>query len=199
MDAISLILKNMEIVKKNLKLVLFTLLSLIFSLGYVAFVTLHGGLDYQKNRTLLGGLGKMFGTAGFLALALVYARSFLKIIIREDAFWKRLLPIGEQETLVTKKFSVKLLILLNKTHAYLGVIAIIFIAMHCYLTGSYRDNFLLQAVLALMFVEGVTGLVMQLKYSPFELKQKSYLIHRQFIMGMMILIFAMFGHLILSD
>lgn len=189
----------MEIIKNNIKFILFTFFSTLFSIGYVAFVMLNGGLDYQENETFLSEVGKFLGVVGFFALALVYARSLLKIVIGEKSFWNRLLPIGEENILTTKKFSVKLLIFLNKTHGYLGVISIILIALHCYLTGSYRDNFLLQIVLALMFVEGLTGIIMKFKYSPLELRQKSYLIHRQFILGMMIIVFTLFGHLILSD
>jgi hypothetical protein len=87
--------------------------------------------------------------------------------------------------------------LLNKTHAYLGVLSVVLIFLHCYLTGSYLNNLLLQVVLILMAVEMFSGLFLKLRYSPAELKQKSYLIHRQFIIGAILIIFTLFGHLIL--
>ncbi|MDD5396533.1 MAG: hypothetical protein PHW24_00545 [Candidatus Moranbacteria bacterium] len=188
---------KIEIVKKNWAIIVFTILTLVFSLWYVAYVNLHGGLEYLKNRTIIGEVGNIFGKLGFFALAFVYARSVLKIVFHEESFWKRLEPLNI-ENFDLRKFSTKLLIFMNKTHAYFGVMAIVFIFMHCYLTGSYRDNLLLQIVLALMVIEGISGFFLKFKYSPNELRQKSHLVHRQFVIGIMLLIFAAFGHLILE-
>jgi hypothetical protein len=190
---------KMETIKKNLPLILFTVFAVVFSLWYVGYVSSAGGVEHIKNRSLLRGIGKNLGSLGFIALALVYARSVLKIAIRQDSFWKRLQPLGIDEYFDVKKFSTKLFIVLNRTHAYLGVLAIVLIFLHCYLTGSYKDNLLLQIVLVLMALEGILGFMMKFRYSSVELKKKSYLIHRQFVIGMMILVFAAFGHLILGD
>lgn len=189
----------MEIIKKNLGLIVFTFLVIVFSLGYVQYVLLHGGLDYVKNRSLLGQFGKSLGTFGFFALAIVYLRSALKIMLRHDEFWERLKPLGVDEFLDLKKWSVKIFIILNKTHAYFGVVAIVSIFLHCYLTGSYRDNFLLQVVLGLMLFEGISGFIMRFKYSPVELKKNALLIHRQFVVAILLLVFGAFGHLLLGD
>ncbi len=186
----------MKIIKKNLTLIVFTVLTVVLSLWYVEYTSLSGGFGYVRNRTALGRIGDTFGKIGLLVLALVYARSVLKIIVHTDAFWKRLEPFNA-DNFDIKKVSTKILIFLNKSHIYLGILAITLIFMHCYLTGSYRDNLLLQIVLGLLAVEGISGLILKLKYSPGELKQKSYLVHRQFIVGMMLIIFAIFGHLIL--
>ncbi len=187
----------MEILKKNLALFIFTLATLIFALWYVGWVTAAGGFSYVRNSTPLGMLGRNLGFLGFLTIGLVYGRSVLKLIVRQDSFWKSLEPLGLDETLDLKKFSTNLLILLNKTHAYLGVLSVVLISLHCYLTGSYLNNLLLQVVLILMGVEMSSGLFLKLRYSPAELKQKSYLIHRQFILGAILIIFTLFGHLIL--
>jgi len=152
---------------------------------------------YVRNRTPLGILGRKLGFLGFLTMGLVYGRSVLKFIVRQDSFWKRLEPLGLGESLDLKKFSTNLLILLNKTHAYLGVLSVVLIFLHCYLTGSYLNNFLLQVVLILMGVEMLSGLLLKFRYTPAELKQKNYLIHSQFILGAIIIIFTLFGHLIL--
>lgn len=187
----------MEIIKKNLGLFLFTLATLIFALWYAGWVAAAGGFSYVRNSTPLGILGRKLGFLGFLTMGLVYGWSVLKILIREEAFWERLRPLGLDEILDLKKFSTRILILLNKTHAYLGVLSVVLIFLHCYLTGSYLNNLLLQVVLILMAVEMFSGLFLKLRYSPAELKQKSYLIHRQFIIGAILIVFTLFGHLIL--
>jgi hypothetical protein len=188
----------MNIFKKNSSLIIFTLIALVFSFGYIEFVALQGGLASAKNNTIFGEFGSMLGTFGFFALALVYARSVLKIIVCSDSLWKRLEPISFEDYNL-KKISTKVLVFLNKTHAYFGVIAVALIFVHCFLTGSYQDNLLLQIVLALMMLEAASGFVLKLKYSPAQLKQKSYLIHRQFLIGILLVLFAFFGHLILGD
>lgn len=187
----------MKIIKKNLLLIVFTIITLIFSLGYVEYISLRGGLEYVKTRTALGKFGNTLGVIGFFALTLAYARSVLKIIVRTDTFWKRLEPLHPEQFEV-KKISTKILIFLNKTHSYLGVLAIALIFMHCYLTGSYLDNLLLQIVLVLLAVEGISGFVLKLKYTTTELRQKSFLIHHQFLIGIMLVILAILGHLILG-
>ena len=187
----------MDIIKKNLGLFLFTLVTLAFALWYVSWVTSAGGFTYVRNRTPLGMLGRSFGFFGFLTMGLVYGRSVLKFIVRQDSLWKSLEPLGLGESLDLKKFSTRILILLNKTHAYFGMLSVILIFTHCYLAGSYLNNLLLQVVLILMTVEMVSGLFLKLRYSPAQLKQKSYLIHRQFVLGAILIIFTLFGHLIL--
>jgi hypothetical protein len=180
-----------------LSLVIFTIITLIFSLWYVEYISLQGGLQYARNRTALGRIGNTLGVVGFFALALVYARSVLKIIVHMDTFWKKLEPLN-LEHIDVRKISTKILILLDRTHTYLGVLAIALIFVHCYLTGSYLDNLLLQIVLVLLSVEGISGFILKLKYTPAELKQKSYLIHRQFLIGIILVILTIFGHLILG-
>ena len=187
----------MEIIKKNLALIIFSIVSLAFALWYVQYVTAAGGFLYVRDTTPMGRLGKGLGFFGFLTMGLVYGRSFLKVIARQDSFWKSLEPLGFDEALNLKKFSTKILILLNKTHAYLGVLSVILIFLHCYLTGSYLNNLLLQIVLILMAVEMFSGFFLKLRFTPAELKQKSYLVHRQFIIGAILIIFTLFGHLIL--
>lgn len=188
----------MELIKKNLGLIFFSILTLVFSIWYALYVSSNGGIEYEGSETLLGSFGNMLGQLGFFALALVYGRSVLKLLIGQASFWKRLEPIN-LEILDLKKYSVKILVVLNKTHSYLGVLAIALIFLHCYLIGSYQDNLLLQLVLVLMAVEGVSGFAIKLKYAPAQLRQKSYLVHRQFTIGVMILILAGLGHLILGD
>jgi hypothetical protein len=188
----------MELIKKNIALIFFSILAVVFSIVYVGYIYTHGGIDYTKTDGFGREFGNMLGTLGFVALAIVYGRSILKIIIGTESFWKRLEPLN-LEAFDLKKYSVKLLVLLNKTHAYFGVLAVVLIFLHCFLTGSYRDNLLLQIVLALMALEGISGMVLKIKYTPAQLRQKSYLIHRQFAVGAIIIILAAFGHLILGD
>ena len=187
----------MDLIKKNRWLIIFSLLTGIFSLGYAAYVFGRGGIGYSESHGLSKELGKLLGAVGGWALAIVYARSALKIMIGQQTFWKRLDPVVPKE-LNLKKYSVKALVILNKTHAYAGTVAIAAIFLHCYLTGSYLDNLLLQIVLVLMAVEGISGFIMKLKYTPAQLKQKSYLIHRQFTIGAILVIVTIVGHLILE-
>jgi len=58
---------------------------------------------------------------------------------------------------------------------------------------------LFPAVLALVVWQGFFGMFLTWRYSPKELKKFSCLFHAQFLTGIMIGIFAYFGHLLLDD
>jgi hypothetical protein len=187
----------MEIIKKNWLFIVITTLAVFFSLAYAGFISLQGGFNYKENDTDIGELGTMLGIIGFFALALIYVHSFLKIILCSNVLWKKMETsiVGQVEI---KKFLGKILVFFSKTHTLLGVVAVAFIFLHCYLTGSYRDNFLLQIVLVLLVLEGITGFIPKFKYFPAELKRKSYLFHQHLTVGAIIAIFTIFGHLILD-
>jgi hypothetical protein len=187
----------MEIIKKNLLLIIVTIITLFFSLVYTGFVSFQGGFNYKENDTDMGEFGTMLGIIGFFALALIYAHSFLKMILCLNVFWKKFGSLTPSQVEI-KKFLGKILVLFVKTHTFLGVVAVVFIFLHCYLTGSYRDNLLLQSVLVLLVVEGISGFIPKFKYFPAELKRKSYLFHQHLTLGAMIVIFTIFGHLILG-
>jgi hypothetical protein len=190
-------LLNMEIVKKNWFLIVVAILSVFFSLVYVGLVSLQGGLNYRENDTDIGEIGTILGIIGFFALAFIYLHGFLKIILCWNVFWKNLESLSSNQ-LEIRKFLGKVLVLFNKVHTPLGMVAIVFIFLHCYLTGSYRDNLLLQIVLALMIIEGITGFIPRFKYFPTELKRKSCIFHQHLAVGAMIAVFTIFGHLILG-
>ena len=55
------------------------------------------------------------------------------------------------------------------------------------------------AVLALVVWQGLFGLFLSWRYSPRELKKLAYLVHAQFLTGIMIGVFAYLGHLLIDD
>jgi hypothetical protein len=55
------------------------------------------------------------------------------------------------------------------------------------------------AVLALVIWQGLFGLFLSWRYTPAQLKKFSYLVHAQFVTGIMIGIFAFFGHILVES
>lgn len=181
--------------KKNIWLFAFIFINIALFFVYYSYIQSSGGIANVDRHSWLGQLGKNLGTLGFLALALVYGRTILKLIVREDSFWKRLEPFHMDYSQV-KTLLGKILFYLNKTHAYLGVVSISLIFAHCYFTPGYLDNILLFLILILMAMQGISGLLLEVRYPLPEIKRESYLFHSQIVVGALIFFLAILGHLL---
>lgn len=182
-----------EFFKKHHVAFMTTLAVLIFCVVYALW---RGPVHYREKETLFNEIGKGLGNLGFGALALLYLRGPLKFVVSKEKFWQRLEPL-EITYQDVKTVAGKILFLLNKTHAWLGVFAIAAIFLHCYLTNLFLDNLLLRLVLVVMAWQGIFGLFLKLSFAPAALKRKSYLFHSQLISGVILLLLAAFGHLLL--
>jgi hypothetical protein len=65
--------------------------------------------------------------------------------------------------------------------------------------GLHSEILLFLTVLALVVWQGVFGFFLTWRFSPQDLKQASYFVHAQFLTGIMIGIFSLFGHLLADD
>jgi hypothetical protein len=65
--------------------------------------------------------------------------------------------------------------------------------------SRYRHILFFPALLGLVVWQGVFGMFLTLRYSPVELKKFSYLVHAQFVTGIAIGVFALFGHVLIDD
>jgi len=184
--------------KDKLYKIIFITLAIILAGSYTIYIQINGGYQYVENHSYLSELGEALGGLGYFLLILVYGRTLLKIIVRKGTLWQRLEPYNIDYSLLKNLFQ-KLLYILNKTHAYIGTLAIITIFLHCYFTASFLDNLLLRLVLIVLAWQGIFGAFLQFKFTPGSLKRKSYLLHAQFISGVLILILAAFGHLLLEN
>jgi hypothetical protein len=146
--------------------------------------------------TLLGEIGEGFGEVGLWALLFIYARTLLKLALGKGALARRLLP--DYRPPAASAFD-QLLGFLNRTHVYVGIAAVAVIMLHIALMGVPMNILFFPAVLALVVWQGLFGLFLTWRYTPAELKKFAYLVHAQFLTGIMIGIFAWFGHLLIED
>ena len=93
----------------------------------------------------------------------------------------------------------RLLGFLNRTHIYVGIATVAVILLHIFLMGMSMKILFFPAVLVLVVWQGVFGLFLRWRYTPKELKKLSYLVPAQFFTGIMIGIFAYFGHMLIDD
>ena len=140
--------------------------------------------------------GEFFAVLGFTCLVISYGRTMVKITVNKGGLFERLAPLDTDGKV--KTFYDFFMKILNKTHPYVGAIAIISIFLHCYYTGSFLDNFLLRLVLVVMAWQGIFGLLIKTNFLPAKIRGKSYLIHSQFFTGILILILAGLGHLMIN-
>ncbi|MGV7222297.1 MAG: hypothetical protein ACQ9MH_12305 [Nitrospinales bacterium] len=150
-----------------------------------------------ERETVLSEIGEGFGVVGLWALLFIYARTILKLAIGKGTFVKRILPDYSSPAAVS--IFQKLLVFLNRTHVHVGIATVAIILLHIALVGMSMKILFFPAVLALVVWQGLFGMFLTWRYSPKELKKFSYLVHAQFLTGIMIGIFSYFGHLLIDD
>ena len=150
-----------------------------------------------ERETYLSEIGEGFGEAGLWALLFVYARTVLKLVMGKGALAKRILP--EYSPPASTSSLRQLLAFLDRTHVYVGIATVAVILLHIAFMGLPMEILFFPAVLLLVVWQGLFGLFLAWRYSPKELKKFAYLVHAQFLTGIMIGIFAYFGHLLIED
>jgi len=182
--------------KKLKNVLVFSIVVFIFSFSYFLYVSSEGDANPHEE-TYLDEIGEGFGGLGLAALALIYGRTVLKLSLGKGGFAQRIIPM--EYTDVSLPFLKKMLRLLNKTHLYVGIIAVAAICLHVSFMGLMDQNLLLLFVFLLVFWQALFGFFLSWRYSSKELRKVSYLVHAQFISGIMIGIFTFFGHLLAED
>lgn len=177
--------------KKTIILSVITFVIIILALGYVFYAKASTYRNISENDS-----GEFFGTLGFVCLVIAYGRTMVKLAVNKGNILERLEPLDTRGRI--KSFYDFFIKFMNKTHPYIGGIAIISIFLHCYLTSNFLNNILLIGVLFILAWEGIFGLLMKIKFMPGKIKGKSYLIHAQFYTGILILILALLGHFMIG-
>ena len=150
----------------------------------------------EENETFLSEIGEGFGEIGLWALLFIYARTLLKLLMGKGQLAKRLLP--DYSPPGSASMFQRLLCYLDRTHVYVGIATVAVILLHIAMMGVPLEILFFPAVLVLVLWQAVFGLFLTWRYTPAELKKFSYLVHAQFVTGIMIGIFAYFGHLLID-
>ena len=178
------------------KLILYTLV--ILSVSVVYFVYAYTTYPpTPENETFLSEIGEGFGVMGLWGLLFIYGRTVLKLLMGKGSIAKRLVP--DYTPPATVSVFQYLLTFLNKTHNHVGIATVAVILIHIVLTGGLMNNLFFPAVLLLIVWQALFGLFLSWRYTPKELKKFAHLVHAQFFTGIMIGIFAVFGHLLIDS
>lgn len=137
-----------------------------------------------------------FGVAGLWALIVIYGRSGLKLLLNEGTLLQRFIPDDHYDRSLSA--SRKVLAFLNRTHKYVGATVLVLFAGHMLIMGLLRWNIFLQMVAILLAWQGMFGLFLVVRFPVRSLKKYSHLVHAQLFTGVMIAVFAAFGHLLLD-
>lgn len=153
----------------------------------------------EERETFLTEIGEGFGKIGLALLVFIYFRTFLKLWLGQGKLAQRLLP--DYTPAIQSAALNRLLIWLNRTHIYFGIAAVAIILLHLSMMGFSRYSHILffPMLLALVIWQGIFGLFLTLRYSPVELRKFSHLVHAQFVTGIAIGVFALFGHVLIDD
>ena len=170
----------------------------VFLTSFVYFLLIYQNYpEDNEHETFLGEIGEFFGTIGLWALVIIYGRTLLKLAIGKGGLAQRLVP-DEYDVSTLPLFQI-LLNFLNRTHVFVGIAAIAVILLHIAMVGLHAEILFFPAVLALVMWQGVVGFFLTWRFSPQDLKKASYFVHAQFLTGIMIGIFSLFGHLLVDD
>ena len=178
------------------RIVIFSAIVTVISIGYYSYA-LFLYAEVEESETFLSEIGEGFGEIGLWLLLFIYSRTLIKLLLGKGPFAKRMLP--EYSPPINPKQFSKLIHYLDRTHIYFGISAVAIILLHIVLMGIPMNILFFPAVLVLVIWQGLFGMFISWRYSPKELKKFSYLVHAQLFTGIMIGIFAYFGHLLIDD
>lgn len=178
------------------RILVFTTLIFIISIAYYIYALSFYG-PVEEKETFLSEIGESFGELGMWLLLFIYMRTFLKLVLGKGPIAKRLLP--EYSVPIESKLVDRLIYFLDKTHIYFGIIAVAVLLLHIVLMGIPMHILFFPALLVLIIWQGVFGLFISWQYTPNKVKRFSYLVHAQLFTGIMIGIFAYFGHILIES
>jgi len=177
-------------------ILIYTAIVLFISIVYFVYAyTVHP--PAPERETFLSEVGEVFGELGLWALLFIYVRTVLKLVMGKGTLAKRLLPDYSPPTAAS--VFQRLLGFLDRTHVYVGVATVAIILLHIALMGLHLEILFFPAVLALVIWQGLFGMFLTWRYSPKKLKKPAYMVHAQFFTGIMIGVFAYFGHLLIDS
>ena len=84
--------------------------------------------------------------------------------------------------------------MLKTTHVFVSIAAIAVILLHIAMIGLHAEILFFPAVLALVLWQAGFGFFLTWRFSPQDLKKASHFVHAQFLTGIMLGIFSLFGH-----
>ena len=172
--------------------------AVIFSIAAAYFLYLSNAYSPgPEKETLLSEVGEFLGELALWSLVIIYGRTVLKLVTGRGSVLQRMVPEIYQST--TLPIIKKIMNFLNKTHIYVGIAAVALVVLHVALLGLPWQILFFPVVLALIIWQGLFGFFLRWRYSPRELKKFSYLVHAQFATGIMIGVFAYFGHQLIDQ
>ena len=139
-------------------------------------------------------IAEIFGMAGLCTLVVIYGRSVLKIALNEGPLLQRFIPEAYYD--LSLSAVRRFLGFLNRTHKSVGAAAVAIFPVHALLMGPAQWNLFLKMVLILLAWQGIFGLLLVVRFPISSLKRYGYLVHAQLFTGVMIAVFAAFGHLL---
>jgi hypothetical protein len=162
--------------------------------GLLFFYLYLGRQPVPEVHDLQSEMAEGLGTVGLWALVVIYGRSLIKITLNEGTLMQRFIPNEYYNR--SQSVSRKFLATLNRTHKYVGAVAIVVFACHALLMGTLRWNLFLEMVLVLLAWQGIFGIFLVMRVPVAAMKRYGYLVHAQLFTGVMIGVFAVFGHLL---
>ncbi len=173
------------------KLLFYTVGIIAISIAYFIYHYTQSPSSPERE-TFLSEIGEGVGTFALWALGFIYLRTVLKLLMGKGAISKRLLP--EYTAPASASLFKKLVTFLDRTHVHVGIATTAIILLHIGLMGAPLRNMFFVGVLILVLWQAVFGMFLRWRAAPRDVKKFSYQVHAQLTTGVMLGIFAFFGH-----
>jgi hypothetical protein len=179
---------------KNRLTVLSVITVLVGAALCVVYILQRQGFTLEN--LYFGTLARSLGLIGLSLLALVLARTSLRLLLRREPFWRALESRGMNSAAI-RTASGKILTLLNRTHPGCGAAVVAVVWSHCWFISRFYNLLPLRIVLALLAWQGIWGLVLKTPSAPAALRKRALLFHARPLTAALIPFFAALGHYLL--
>jgi hypothetical protein len=177
------------------KLLIYTGLVVAISVAYFVYAFTQFSQTTERE-TFLSELGEGVGELAMWALVFIYLRTALKLVMGKGAISRRLLP--EYTAPPAASIFKKLVVWLDRTHVHVGIASTALILLHVVLMGAPLSNLFFPAVLALVAWQTMFGFFLRWRSISKDIRKLSFSVHAQLLTGVMMGVFAYFGHLLVD-
>ena len=175
---------------------LYTIATVVVSVLYFGYVSVSSPPTVERE-TFLSEIGEGIGEIAMWVFVFIYFRTVLKLIMGRGPISRRLLP--EYKAPPQTNMLKKIVVYLDRTHVHVGIAAVALAALHISLMGEPFSNLFFIAVILLILWQTGFGFFLRWRNAPVSMKRYSYSVHAQLATGVMIGVFAWFGHMLVGD
>jgi hypothetical protein len=180
------------------QLIIYTAIIVLVSAIYFVYAWFSTPPTTERE-TFLNEIGEGVGELAMWSFIFIYLRTVLKLVMGKGPIARRLLP--EYKAPPQTGWLKRLVVTLDRTHVHVGIAAVALATLHIALMGMPFQNLFFVAVILLIIWQTLFGWILRVRSVPvqMEVRRFSFSVHAQLVTGVMLGVFAYFGHMLVGD